>query len=134
MHADHPLGRDPLVGRLCPSGSLTVVHTVASLHPMHGSFVIWASPYLVTGVWLENHLVSSIFYVGVPRPEDPTPCFGPCPEDPSASLSCEPNESPPCSANLIVDPTFWPHHVDFGECPKPPRPDRVPPPPRPLYS
>jgi len=45
MHADHPLGRDPHMGRLCPSGSSAVVRIVASLHLMHGSLVSWVSPY-----------------------------------------------------------------------------------------
>jgi len=123
-----------LPSRFCPSSSLTVVRTAASLHPMHGSFMIWAFPYWLLGVWLENHLASSTFSVGVPRPEDPNPCFGPCPEDPSASLTCGSNEYLPCSVNLTVDPTFSPHRVDFGQRPRPPRPDRVPPPPQPLYS
>ena len=44
MHADHPLGRDLLMGRLCPSGFPPVVRTAVSLHLMHESLVSWVSP------------------------------------------------------------------------------------------
>jgi len=49
---------------------------------------------LLTGMWLENHLFRSIFTVGVPRPEACTPYLDVAPS--SASLTCEPSETPPC--------------------------------------
>ena len=45
MHADYPLGRGPLLGRICPSGSLKVARSVASPYLMHRYFVSWVSPY-----------------------------------------------------------------------------------------
>ena len=73
MHADHPLGRDLLMGRLCPSGFPAVVRTVASLYLMHGSLVSWVSPCWNWGCGLKTTSLYLLLLCGVPRPEASTP-------------------------------------------------------------
>ena len=73
MHADHPLGRDPPMGCLYPSGFPTVVCTVAFLHLMHGSLVSWVSPCWNRGCGLKTTSLYLSLLSGVPRPEASTP-------------------------------------------------------------
>ena len=73
MHADHPLGRDPLLGRLCPSGFPAVVSTVASLHLMHRSYLSWVSPFWYWGCGLKTTFLYLLLLSGVPSPEASTP-------------------------------------------------------------
>ena len=73
MHANHLLGRDPLMGRLCPSGFPTVVRIVASLHLMHGSLVSWVSSFWYWGCGLKTKFFYLLLLSGVPRPKASMP-------------------------------------------------------------
>ena len=73
MHADHLLGRDPLMGRLSPSGFPAVVRIAASLHIMHRSFVSWVSPFWCWGCGLKTTFLYLLLLSGMPRPEASTP-------------------------------------------------------------
>jgi len=73
MHADHPLGRDPPMGRLCPSGFPTVVRTATFLHLMHGSLMRWVSPCWNRGCGLKTTSLYLSLLSGVPRPEASIP-------------------------------------------------------------
>jgi len=76
MHANRLLGRDPLMGRLCPGGFPTVVRTcrVSTLYARVPCE--WGFSFLVLEVWLENHLSSPSITVWGPRPDASTslPC------------------------------------------------------------
>jgi len=69
MHADHLLGRDPVMGRLRPSGFPTMVRTTVSLHLMHESLVSWVSPFWYWGCGLKTTFLYLLLLSGVPRPE-----------------------------------------------------------------
>jgi len=73
MHTDHPLGRDPPIGHLCPSGFPTVARTVAFPHLMYGSLVSWVSPYWNWGCGLKTTSLYLLLLFGVLRPKASTP-------------------------------------------------------------
>jgi len=72
MHADHPWDVT-LTSRLFPSGSLTVVRTIAFPTPHAWTPHDLGFPLLVTGVWLGNHLFRSIFYCRGAEARGPRP-------------------------------------------------------------
>ena len=101
MNADHPWDVT-LTGRLFPSGSLMVMRTTAFPTPHAWTIRDLGFPLLVTGVWPENHPFRFIFTVELPMPEAFSPCLEAVPS--SAPLNCEPSETLPCFANLLVGP------------------------------
>jgi len=73
MHVEYPLGRGPLMGRIFPSGSLTVARTAAFPRLMHRYSASWASPCWYWGCGLETTSLFYYYSFGVPRPEASTP-------------------------------------------------------------
>ena len=92
-----PLGHDPYESSLSQwlfdGGVYYRIPYTPCMNPL------WYGP-LPTGNWdvAWKPPFWSIFTVGVPRPEAPTPCLDVAPS--SAPLTCEPNETPPCPAEL----------------------------------
>ena len=73
MHAYYSLGRDPLPGRICPSGSLKVARAATSPRLMHRYFASRVSPYWY---WEYGFGATFLFYCyssEVPRPETSMP-------------------------------------------------------------
>ena len=103
MHADHPWDVT-LTSHLFPSGSLMVVRTTTFPTPHAWTLRDLGFPLLVTGVWPESHPFRFIFTVELSMPEASSPCLEVVPS--STPLNCEPSETLPCFANLLVGPSL----------------------------
>jgi len=75
MHIDDPLGRGPLMGRFCPTGSLTMARTVASPCLMHRSFMSWVSPCWNWGCGLETTFRACYHCLGYRGTRPPCPYY-----------------------------------------------------------
>jgi len=62
MHVDYSLGRGPLPGRNCPSGSPKVACTAASLHLTHGYFSSQVTPCWYWEYGLEATFLFSLLF------------------------------------------------------------------------
>ena len=106
MHADYPVGRGLFMGRICPSGSLMVAHTVAFPRLMHRYSASWVSPCWYWGCGLETIFLFYYYSVGVPEASTPLPCRLLLVSLPTVSL---PTMSPSPRSLLPVDIGGW-HH------------------------
>ena len=82
MHANRLLGRDPLMGRLCPGAFQRWCVLSASLHSMHWYLVSGASPFWCWRCGLRTLFLSFYYYLGyrgLHAPTVPPPSVSPPP-------------------------------------------------------